>query len=138
MFFQMNDGTAQIFREQTGEIAAQSKACEHALNYQILAIGGHRVRRNLPAAHPHAGRNVIKRKVRTRFASESPAAAGEATAAIVDQLERPHLANLLAKPLADLRAAFGDFPVAVFAEADKVVILRDDLAAGAGEIQGNG
>jgi hypothetical protein len=73
-----------------------------------------------------------------RVASERPATTGQTAAPIVDQIERAHPANVFSEPAANFNATFGYFCVAILSETNEVVILRYDLATGAGEVQRDG
>jgi len=58
--------------------------------------------------------------------------------AVVDDFERAELGDLFGEIAAE-GVAFGlDFAIALFAEAEEVVVLADDFAAGAGEVEREG
>ena len=55
-----------------------------------------------------------------------------------DQLERPELGDLRRQPRGDVARVALHLPVAVEAEAEEVVVLRDDLGAGPREVEREG
>ena len=55
---------ADVVGQQAGHVAAHAVADEDALHDGVLPVGRQRIRRDLPAAHPHAIRQVVEREAR--------------------------------------------------------------------------
>ena len=121
-----------------GHFSREAVADEDALDDEIFAIGRHGVGRNQPAALAQSIGEVVEREARGCGVFQFPAQAGDPAVAVVNDLEGPELGDLFGEIAAQLRTLRLDFAVALFAEAQEVVVLADDFAAGPREVEREG
>src|ERR1700722_16094085 len=113
-------------------------ADKNALNDEILAIGWHGVGRYQPAALAQSIGKVVERKTRGCGVFQFPAEAGDAITAVINNFEVSELGDLFGEITAQCMALVLHLAVAGFAEAEKIVVLADDLPARPGEVKREG
>ena len=122
-----------VGHEQVGEIVREAAAHDDAERREVRAVLRERVCRNLPAAFAQGVRDVEdgevvdvvlhgEREHRKLVPSRH-------------ELERPELRDARREPRGDLACVRLHLPVALEPEAEEVVVLRDHLRSGPGEIE---
>ena len=127
--------------EQTGQVAADAVADQDPLDDDVLGVGRQGVGRHLPAARAQPVGQVVQRVpvgIETLFHLPGQGRDARIHFAAENDLEGPHLPDLLGKVLGCLVAGGVDAAVAVTAETQEIVVLGDGLAAGAREVQREG
>src|SRR5579863_4454571 len=94
MALEQRDRTAKVFQQQVAQVAADSVANKDALDYEILAVRRHRIGGHLPSARPQAIGKVVKREAVVGTLPEPPADRGQAPVSVMNDVERPQLADL--------------------------------------------
>ena len=134
---QVLDRAFDVVEQKSREIAADPVTDQDALDDGVLAVRWQRIGRDLPAPHPHSLGQVIEGEA-VIGVGQPVGDSGQAAVTVIDHLERPELRQLGTEPLRGIRTGLLDGRVAFAAQAQEVVVLRDDLATGAGEVQREG
>ena len=87
------ESAPEVVKQQLSEIPAEAMANQDALHNKIAAVGGHGVRRHLPAAVAQAIGEIIEGEAGIRAGLKGPAECGQAAGSAVDHFERPQLRN---------------------------------------------
>ena len=137
VLFEVVDRPFHVVDQQRAEIAADAVPDQNPLNRQILHIGGQRIGGHLPAASTQPICQVVEAEARVDAVFHFPAQRRNARVhlAVVDDLERSQLFDLVGDVLGRVVAGRVNLAVAFPAQSQEVVVLADDLAAGAREVQ---
>ena len=135
VFLEVSHAALEVCDQQIGQVAADSVAHQDAHDHQVLPVGRHRVCRDLPTAHADAVGKIeeVETGIHTLF--QRPAHGRNAAAAVVDDLKRAQLVDLIGQILGRVVAGLLDLSVAFLAQAQEVVVLGHDLSAGSREVQ---
>lgn len=138
MLVEMLDRTPDVVHQQAGHIPTDSLADHDAHDGDVLGIAGQGECRNLPAALQQPIGEVVQRigQLHARFHPEAYRRDTGFRIAVVNELERPELADLFCQPLSRVVASLLNPRVSLAAEAKEIVILGDDLTGRAGEVDG--
>jgi len=134
--FEPVEVAADVADQHAGEVVGESVADNYALDGYVFAVGGHAVGGHLPAAVAKAVGQVVEGPTGGGV-FEGPGDDGEIDAG-GKHLEGPERRYFSGKLDGNLLTGLVDGAVAGFPETDEVVVLGDDLAGGAGEVDGQG
>ena len=123
----------QVAQEHLGHVVAEAVAHHDPEDGQVLAVGGHRVRRHQPAPLTKLARDVVDVVLRGG-AADRERHHGQVPA-VRDDVELRHLAQGVGDVHGHVLAGLLDRAVALLAEAEELEVLQDDLGAGPREVQ---
>src|SRR5579862_478349 len=138
MLFEERQRSANVFQQKIAEVAAHAVTNKNALDHEILAVRGHRVGRHLPSARAEPIGKIVKSEAVVLDLFEHPANCGKSAAAVVDDAERAHFAELGRDVLGGVITGVLDSAVAFETEPQKIVILANDLTGRTRKVQREG
>ena len=138
VFLKVRNATLEVCDQQVGQIAADPVTHQDAHDHQVFPVGRHAVGGNLPAAHANPVGEVVEVETGIDALFKRPAHGRNAAASVVDDVKQTQLLDLIGQIVGRVVAGLLDLAVAFLAQAQEVVILGDDLPAGAREIQRKG
>src|SRR5215211_2699178 len=123
----------QVREQHVAQVVREAAPHDHAEGGEVLAVLRERVRRHLPAPLAERVRDVEDREV----VDPVPHGEGEDRELVParQQLEGPELLDLPRQPRGDVAGVSLDVPVALEAEPQEVVVLRDHLGARPREVE---
>jgi hypothetical protein len=133
---QAGQDAAQVLKEEVGEVVPEAVADDDTQRGEVGAVFREGVRGDQPAALAQGRGNVEDGEVGDAVVHLE----GEdgKLAAVSEQGERSHPGDILGEPHGDVTAGLLDTTVALEAEAQEVVVLRDHLGTRAGEVEREG
>src|SRR5210317_285092 len=132
------DAALEILDQQVCQITAEAVPDQDAHDDQVLPLRRHAVGGDLPAAAANPVGQVEQVEARIGAFLEGPAHRRDTAAAVVDNLEDAELLDFVGEILGRVVAGLVDLAVSFNTQAQEIVILGNDLSAGAGEVQGEG
>ena len=116
------------------------KVLPHNHPHQLhrLAVRRHRVRRHHPAPFPELMRNSELVELVSVVEIEAESDKGETLAAGLGHEDEAHFLDGEGEVVRCTGQVAHDATIALFAEADELVVLPDDLASASGEVEGEG
>ena len=138
MLVEMLDRAPDVVHQQAGHVPADPLADHDAHDGDVLGIAGQGECRNLPAALQQPIGEIVQciGQLHARLYPEAYRRNTGLRIAVVDELERPELADLFCQPLSRVVAGLLNPPVSLATEAEEVVVLGDDLTGRTGEVDG--
>ena len=126
----------EIVDEHVGHVVREPTPDDHAQGGEVGPMLRERVRRNLPAALTHCVRDIENRVVLDLVLQRE--SEDRQLVSSRQELEGAHLGDLRREARGDVAGVRLDAAVALEAESEEVVVLRDDLRAGSREVQREG
>src|SRR5262245_9359462 len=123
----------QVREQHVRHVVGEAAPHDDPEGREVIPVLRERVGRNLPAALAHRVRHVEDGEV-VDPVLHLEGEDGELVPAC-EQLERPELLDLAGQPRRDVACVSLDSPIAVEAEAQEVVVLRDHLGSRAREVE---